>query len=141
MIGNYRWNSVVALLGVVLTFMMSMGHNSLSTTFMRCLYSFILLFLAVYAFRFLLGTFAGISNDALSGKAFREETANDAQKGSWYDMSTPDDDAQIHEMLKGNMNAGQDDSSFSPLNPPKLVTKSNMEPEDMAKALRHMSEE
>ncbi|WP_409340952.1 hypothetical protein [Paenibacillus sp. MBLB4367] len=141
MIGNYRWNATVGLFGFAMTFLLSLGNNSLPTTLLRSVYSFALLFVAVFAFRWVLGTVAGFSNPAQQGFPHRVDTPGESHTGTKFDMSTPDDDAHIHEMLKGNMHPGQDDSSFSPLKPPKLVTKSNTDSEEMAKALRHMSEE
>ncbi|MNY50447.1 hypothetical protein D3C86_1859510 [compost metagenome] len=66
--------------------------------------------------------------------------------GQNLDLSTPDEDEETREMMKAihantTKDAHSNEMQFSPLNPPKLVTKNNLDPEQLAGALRRMSED
>lgn len=138
MIGNIRWNLAVGLLGFGLTFLLSVGNNAMLTTLEHSFYSFVLLFAAVFAFRWILGTFGDFAGTELF---VPQANADGMESGSRLDLRTPDDDEHMKEMLRNGIQPGRDDSSFAPLNPPKLVTKADVPEGDMVKALRQMSEE
>ncbi|OXM84692.1 hypothetical protein [Paenibacillus rigui] len=141
MMGTIRWNFVIGLVSLVITFMSSITHNIWMTTILRSVYSFIILFLLTFLFRWVLGTMAGFNK--LAGTDEQQEAA-DKEKGTALDLSTPDEEAALHQMLKDSLdpNANAVDPGFSPLNPPKLSTKGNsMEPGEMAQAVRRMTEE
>jgi hypothetical protein len=144
MIGTIRINLVVALIAGIFTFLLSVGHNLFLTTCLRSLYSFVILFVLTFVFRFVLGVFAG--TDFFTPLPSDKAEDSDVHLGSQLDLATPDDDEATRQMLKKQLEKpGQpletDDLPFSPLNPPKLVTKDNLDPEQMAGALRRMSED
>ncbi|MFE5319577.1 hypothetical protein ACFQ88_12795 [Paenibacillus sp. NPDC056579] len=92
-------------------------------------------------FRWVLGTLAGLNR---LGEAGIPQESDEADKGVSLDITTPDDEASLHRMLKDSLdpNAPAVDSGFAPLNPPKLSSKTNnMEPGEMAQAVRRMTEE
>jgi len=64
--------------------------------------------------------------------------------GSQVNYITPDESNEIQQLIRGEKgNASTDSSlseSFEPLNPPKLISKNNLDPAEMAQALRQMSE-
>ncbi|WP_346657570.1 hypothetical protein [Paenibacillus sp. YPG26] len=56
------------------------------------------------------------------------------------DLTTPDETEELNDLLKQKPDVPSEPSEFSPLNPPKLVKTSEQDPEEMAKALRHLTE-
>jgi hypothetical protein len=143
MIGTMRINFIVAALSCVCTFILSVGNNLFLTTCLKSLYSFIILFILTFGFRWVFGVFAG--SNIFSEQNDTQLATDDAHVGSQLDLATPDDDEATRQMLKNNLdNPGTtkpNEMSFSPLNPPKLVTKDNLDPEQLAGALRRMSED
>ncbi|MBP1991313.1 hypothetical protein [Paenibacillus eucommiae] len=143
MVGTLKINWIAASLAGLITFSLSIGNNVFLTTCLRSLYSFIILFILTFGFRFLLGILT-----TANGLNLNEEHLNEAEShlGSQLDLATPDDDDATRQMLKKNLDSpgqssGAEDMPFSPLNPPKLVTKNNLDPEQLAGALRRMSED
>ncbi|MDR6883883.1 hypothetical protein [Bacillus sp. 3255] len=145
MIGTMRINVIVAALAGLLTFGLSIGNNLFLTTCLRSLYSFVILFVVTFGFRWVLGLMIGAEQAA--GRADQGAPAPDASSvGQTMDLTTPDDDEETRELLKANRGTSSTTSSsadmqFSPLNPPKLATKNNLDPEQLAGALRRMSED
>lgn len=138
MIGSIRWNFFVGALAFIVTFILSMSKNIWLTTVIRSFYSFALLFVLMFLCRFLLGTFAGLNR--LSAQ---EQEAEGAEgKGTAVDAVTPDQDEELRELLKSGVDPNKTAAAdFSPLNPPKLRMKEQPSPEEMAQAVRRMSDE
>jgi energy-coupling factor transporter transmembrane protein EcfT len=144
MIGTIRINWIVSSLAGIFTFLLSVGNNLFVTTCLRSFYSFVILFILTFGFRFVFGIFAGA--DFFAPLPTEQAESGEAHLGSKFDAATPDDEEATKKMLRENMDpSGQvsdtDDLPFSPLNPPKLMTKNNLEPEQLAEALRRMSED
>ncbi|MEK8130207.1 hypothetical protein WMW72_20075 [Paenibacillus filicis] len=144
MIGSIKWNFIVGGLAFVITFALSAGNNIWLTTLLRSCYSFAILFVVIFACRWLLGTFAGLGH---AGQSESEEEG-DPGKGTTFDAVTPpDQDAELHQMLKNRIDEAApaaQDALFAPLNPPKLSTKVDESSEETSKelseALRRMIE-
>jgi len=133
MIGSWRWNAIAAAAFAALIFLLSVGNNPLATAGIRTGIAFAVTFAVAYAVRWLLGqALAG----GVAAKASPSDAADAAGKGRTIDMITPEDGAE---------RADEDDDaalSFTPLSPPKLAkTDLPIDPELLAKALRHMSDE
>ncbi len=141
MIGSNKWNVALGLFGFLLTFLLSVMHNEWLTSLIRGFYSSITLFVLTYGFRWLLGTVAGLKTwNAHSAQEHSEKAKEGGDEiGNLVDVTTPDDEWSLNHTLK--MNLQSSGSHFSPLNPPKLASKHQLESEDLAKALRHLSEE
>jgi hypothetical protein len=137
MIGTIRWNLLVGAISFAITLLASSFNNIWSTTLIRSCYSFVLLFVLVFLFRWVLGTFAGLD------KITENDRLTDENKGTALDLTTPDDDESLKQMVKGSLdpNSLEAESGFAPLTPPKLSSKANVETGDMVQALRQMSEE
>ena len=61
------------------------------------------------------------------------------QKGTRFDLTLPNDNEEINDLLKPKPESSTgDDTGFTPLNLPKLV--SAQDPEQLAKAVRHLTE-
>ncbi|WP_028550448.1 hypothetical protein [Paenibacillus sp. UNC451MF] len=141
MIGTIRWNVMLGLISLVITFLSSISTNVWMTSLLRSVYSFFIVFFLVFLFRWILGTIAGLNQLQTEPK---NTALEDESKGTAFDVQTPDDEASIHQMLKDSLDpkAPAMDSGFAPLNPPKLSSKTNsMEPGEMAQAVRRMTEE
>ncbi|MFD2613028.1 hypothetical protein [Paenibacillus gansuensis] len=142
--GSLRWNFIGAGTGMVLTFVLSLGSNLLQTTLIRSLYSFVILFVLIFMFRLILGILMGIN-----GAAGAEETQGRHGVGGTLDYVTPDDSEELNGLLKNGAppeshqepEDEEADLSFAPLEPPQLVNKNKLQPEELAKAIRHLNEE
>jgi hypothetical protein len=128
MIGSIRWNLAFGIFGFFLSFILSIINNIFTTAFMNGLYSGIILFLVAFIVRWFLGTVF-------------QTTPAETHIGNKFDLITPDESDEIHQLLRKESDTEIEQSEFEPLNPPKLVSKRNVDPEEMAKALRHMSED
>jgi hypothetical protein len=139
MIGTWRWNITLGLCGVLLTLLFSLGSNGLEITLLRCIYAFIAFFALAYLFRALLAIITQPSVIAPDVSSL-----SDGARGSTVDLTTPDESHQLNEMLKKQMDGnGMPEhgelTTFQPLTPPKLVSTQNKEPEELAKAIRHLT--
>jgi hypothetical protein len=128
MIGTIRWNLALGCFGFILNYMLSFSSNVFSTAFTRSLISGVILFLLAFLFRWFLGTIF-------------DPAPAEPNVGNKFDFITPDESAEIHHLIRSDIEAEKEESVFAPLNPPKLVSKQNLDPEEMVKALRHMSED
>jgi hypothetical protein len=126
MIGSIRWNITLGIFGFFLTFLLSISNNIFSTSFLHSLYSGIILFLVAFIFRWFFGTLF-------------MEASDEKHIGNHLDLITPDESDEIHQLIRDS--DVEEQFEFTPLNPPKLVSKGNMDPEEMVKAIRHMSED
>lgn len=148
--GTWRWNVVFGITGVVLTVLFSIGNNPLSVIMLRSLYAFVAFFVLAYPARYV---FASIFKPpAMIGDLQESEEA----KGHSLDMTTPDEGEDLNELLKAQMQGAtpsegqpemkgaateEAEAGFQPLTPPQFVSATNKQPEEMAKALRHLTGE
>lgn len=143
MIGTIRINVIVATLAGLFTFALSIGNNLFLSTCLKSAYSFLILFVLTFGFRWVLGVMIGAEHAA--GGASYANPATESSVGQSLDLTTPDEDEETREMMKANLGSNNsllsNEMQFSPLNPPKLVTKNNLDPEQLAGALRRMSED
>lgn len=142
MIGTIRINLIVALLAGIFTFALSIGNNLFISSCIKSGYSFLILFVITFGFRWVLGLLIG----PVSTIPDAAHPDSSPAIGQNLDLSTPDEDEETREMMKAihantTKDAHSNEMQFSPLNPPKLVTKNNLDPEQLAGALRRMSED
>jgi hypothetical protein len=126
------------VLGFGFTFLINYGHNLLGTSLIRGIIGFIVWFLLAFLLRWVLGFIVKQSGSPDSG----ETTSADGGEalGAKIDISTPDEDEELINLLKQKPEDGSGDvGGFTPLQPPKLV--SMKDPEELAKAVRHLKEE
>lgn len=133
---------MLALFGFTITFLLSLNHNILSTSIIRGLLSGIIFFLLAFALRLLLGVVFGSSSkhteSSSSVEIIESMNAFEEHKGRSLDLTTPNEDDELNQLLKQQPIAIE---PFKPLNPPKLSTKITDDPKQMAQAMRQMSEE
>ncbi|WP_010269504.1 hypothetical protein [Paenibacillus senegalensis] len=144
MIGSIRWNLYIGAAAAVITLLSSFSNNILTTTLLRSLYSFLFLFAIMFAFRWFIGMLIEWNSMKRAGSA--EDSAG---KGQAIDFTTPADESysstsdskHVSEESQAIETGRQEESGdFSPLDPPKLTTKKESSAEEMAQALRHLSE-
>jgi hypothetical protein len=145
MIGNIRWNIGLGIIGFITTFALSVTMNLFTTTILRSIYGFIAFFLLTFLVRWLLAVVAGLDSSQGEGAGVAPKSdASDKAKGHHVDMMTPNEEQSLQEMLRQNIDPGSQaagEASFTPLNPPKLVSSIREEnPEDLANAVRRLTE-
>jgi hypothetical protein len=128
MIGSIRWNLVLGIFGFILSFILSSSTNIFTSALKHGLYSGIILFLVAFIFRWFFGTLI-LANPV------------ETHIGNKLDLITPDESDEIHQLLRKENEKETEQTDFIPLNPPKLVSKRVLDPEEMVKALRQMSED
>lgn len=131
-------NVAAGLVGFVITFLANNGHNVVGTSLIRGLYGFIIWFVLAFLLRWVLGVIIG--KPAASTEQGSGPSAQGDVLGGQLDISTPDEEQELKDLLtpkKEKESADQGD--FKPLQPPKLV--SMKDPEELAKAVRHLKEE
>ncbi|MBP3965233.1 hypothetical protein [Paenibacillus lignilyticus] len=138
MVGSWRWNVFLGVGGSLLTLLFSLDSNGMAVTSLRCLYAFLTFFVLGFVFRALVALIMNPRAQALS------QLDGDESKGSSVDFATPDQSDELNNLLKNQMDGSlQPDSNqgaiFQPLTPPKLVSTQNREPEELAKAIRHLT--
>lgn len=136
MIGTVRWNFIVGMTGMVLTTLFSLSNNLFFTSLLRGFYSFIILFMVVFFLRWLLEVIWGLNSMKLDTSSHSED---DQHIGSHVDLSTPDENTVDTSTAKSESISKKE--NFEPLNPPKLASTKEMDPEEMVKAIRQMSDD
>lgn len=131
-------NAVFGVIGFVFTFLVNYGHNLIQTSLIRGIFGFIVWFVLAFLLRWVLGSIIGNSAEAGDPDAALEDTGE--ALGAKLDIRTPDEDEELKNLLTPKPDAGSGDiEGFTPLQPPKLVTMKD--PEELAKAVRHLKEE
>ncbi|WP_162034756.1 hypothetical protein [Chengkuizengella sediminis] len=62
-------------------------------------------------------------------------------KGKFLDITTPEEIDEMNESLKENVHAQKDQSTFTPMKPPKLQTNDTLDSKTVAEAVKHLSNE
>ncbi|AIQ30493.1 MULTISPECIES: hypothetical protein [Paenibacillus] len=128
----------LGLIGFLFTFLTNYGHNLVGTSLIRGIYGFIIWFVLAFLLRWVLGVIIGKSSESSDLEAGFED--NGEALGAKLDIQTPEEDQELKDLLTPKPEAGSVDlSGFTPLQPPKLV--SMKDPEELAKAVRHLKEE
>lgn len=145
MLGTWRWNVVFGFIGTVLTVAFSIGNNPVSVTLLRSMYAFIAFFVLAFVMRAVL-TYI-LQPPSIAG----EQPEQDEGIGSQLDMLTPDESDDLNQMLKSQLHDGTATTAneaqanaaaaFRPLNPPQLLSSKNTQPEELVKAIRHLTGE
>jgi hypothetical protein len=134
MLGSIRWNLVLGLAGMLLTFFFSLGNNGFAVSCIRALYAFAAFFVAGWLLRGALQLIVA-SNESERAGEFRDV-------GTHVDLQTPDDGAELNEMLKAQRETGRPDDAaaaeFRPLEPKRVFSMEGKNPEDLAQAVRHL---
>lgn len=134
MIGSIRWNILFGTVGFLLTFLMSVGSNFLVRALLNGAYSFLIWFAVVFAVRWILGTLVGLKVVSDPVKQAAEDVGNAVNE------TTPDDQDQLNDLLKDQLKGPESVEPFVPLQPKKLASVPDADPEQLAQALRQLKE-
>lgn len=133
--GNLRFNLVFGVIGFVLTLVFSLTNNLFMTSVIRGLVSFVIWFVLAFLLRWAWGVLSSPPSE-IAPMSVSEE---DKHTGGRLDLTTPDESDELNELLKQKPDLSSErGAGFTPLNPPKLV--STKDPEELAKAVRHLTE-
>lgn len=134
----WRWNVGLAGLGAVLIFLISLSSNPLPTSLLRGLYAFIAFGLLGFFFRVVLQQLLRPAKTVGGEKERAEE-----ERGIVLDMTTPDDDASLSQLMKEQWTGTEEPQSagFEPLKPPRLVSIDDPNPEQVAQAIRRLNDD
>ncbi|MCJ8010627.1 hypothetical protein MUG84_02580 [Paenibacillus sp. KQZ6P-2] len=133
--GNLRFNLVFGVIGFVLTLLLSLTNNLFMTSIIRGLVSFVVWFILAFLLRWVWTVVSVPPGEAAPMGGIEENN----QTGHRLDLTTPDESDELNELLKQKPDLSNErGAGFTPLNPPKLV--STKDPEDLAKAVRHLTE-
>ncbi|TJY43167.1 hypothetical protein E5161_04515 [Cohnella pontilimi] len=137
MIGSWRWNAAFGGFGAALTFLFSLANNPFGTTILRTLLGFAAFGLMAFAVRFVLGWLL-----IPPAQPFQAELPEE-ERGSVLDLRTPDDDRLLSEMLKEQWSDGKEAgvAGFQPLQPKRLVSLDDPDPEQVVQAIRRLNDE
>ncbi|WP_438350160.1 hypothetical protein ACP8HI_05700 [Paenibacillus sp. FA6] len=139
MIGKLRINLLIGALGFIITFLTSSINNLFMTSVIRALGAFAIWFVLAIVCKWVLSIMTSQPNDESWGEKEAESELVSDQRGTRFDLTLPNDTEELNDLLKPkpeSSNGG--DLGFMPLNPPKLV--SAQDPEQLAKAVRHLTE-
>lgn len=154
MLGTWRWNAGFGIAGVGLTVVFSLGNNPMTVILTRSIYAFIAFFIMAYAARLVIAII--LKPPGLAPQVAEEEAAD--TRGSEMDLQTPDESAELNRLLKEQLQHGSSPVSqstpspvaagnagasngFKPLSPPQLVSTAGKQPDELAKAVRHLTGE
>ncbi|GIP21450.1 hypothetical protein [Paenibacillus sp. J22TS3] len=139
MAGKIGFNWLFGAIGFIITFIVSFSNNILVTSVVRSCIAFVVWFVLAFALRWLLGFLTSPPAEP-ELPVMEAEQEEETDRGTVLDMTTPDESEELNDLLKQKPDAPSEPSGFSPLNPPKLVKTSEQDPEELAKALRHLTE-
>ncbi|UQZ32093.1 hypothetical protein C2I18_00125 [Paenibacillus sp. PK3_47] len=128
---------IFGAIGFMFTFFTNYGHNLLGTSLIRGVLGFFIWFVLAFLLIWVLGFIIKQSEVPEAAGAYTE---SNEELGSNVDIRTPDEDEELINLLKPKPaeESGKNED-FTPLTPPKLV--SMKDPEELAKAVRHLKEE
>ncbi|CAM3358108.1 hypothetical protein [Marinicrinis lubricantis] len=125
---------ILAIVGFVCTYLFSSMNNPMGTAFIRSFICFVIFFIS------------GVVVLSLIEKIVKEATVsseNAVQEegvGQQVDLSTPEDWV-MPEADAEHAAGSEGEQGFEPIQFPRFKTKEERSPEEMAKAIRHLSDQ
>ncbi len=142
MLGSVRWNLAMGAFGLLLAFIFSLGNNDFVVSILRGVYAFAAFFLLGYLLR---GALHIIVGSTTITEQTEQQHPEDPNVGTKVDMTTPAEGEDLNELLKsqleGPLGSSQGGEMFKPFEPTRLVSTQNKEPDELAQAIRHLTEE
>jgi hypothetical protein len=137
MIGTWRLNVGFGAFGAILTLLFSLSNNPVGTTFQRSLYAFVVFAVIAFVVRFVLGQLMN------PGAKLEEITSSEEDRGAVLDLTTPDEGESLSELMKEQWadSKGETIKGFQPLQPQRLVSLDNSNPEQVVQAIRRLTDE
>ncbi|KIL35309.1 hypothetical protein SD71_14860 [Cohnella kolymensis] len=145
MIGSWRWNVLFGGFGAMLTFLISLSNNPIGTTFLRSIYALLTFAMIAFVVRLALGVLMSPAMIPAAGPGASSNIAegSEDERGAVLDMMTPDEDDTLSELMKEQWTdgKGQPLKGFEPLQPKRLVSLDNPDPEQVVQAIRRLTDE
>lgn len=146
--GTIRVNLIFALIGFIITFLFAVRTNLPVTSLIRGGLGALVWFLLAFPFRIVFGALEPLPKENQGSGSSAPAVPDEDVRGSRLDMVTPDESDELNDLLKPDADktrlteerTGQA-NGFQPLNPPKLVSTQDNDPEELAKAVRHLTED
>jgi hypothetical protein len=137
MIGTWRLNVGFGVFGAILTLLFSLSNNPLGTTFQRSFYAFVVFAVIGYIVRLVLGQLMN------PGAKLKEVSSPEEDRGVVLDITTPDEGVSLAELMKAQWADGKGETvkGFQPLQPKRLVSLDNPNPEQVVQAIRRLTDE
>ncbi len=137
MIGSWRLNVGFGGFGALLTFLFSLSNNPIGTTFLRCFYAFLVFAALGFVIRVVLGQLMNPAKKAVATETSEED------RGAVLDLTTPDEGESLSELMKEQWADGKGETikGFQPLQPKRLVSLDNPNPEEVVQAIRRLTDE
>jgi hypothetical protein len=140
-IRGWKWTLVFGAAGAVLVILLSAWRNPPETILLRSLIAFCAFTAIAFAVRFALLNF-------LASEPGRGED-EDRDLGRLVDVTVPDEGESITRMIQqqwleskpAETGSNEDKVEFKPLEPKRLTTLDRLDPEKIAGAIRHMTDE
>ncbi|WP_372631727.1 hypothetical protein [Cohnella sp.] len=140
--GSWRFIIGFGVFGALLTGLISLSSNPLGTTLLRSFYAFLAFAALALVASFVLGQLLAPGKPAVSGIPAEDD------RGSLLDLTTPDEGDALSEMLKEQWTDGKPETAkeeevkgFQPLQPKRVVSLDNPNPEEVAQAIRRLTDE
>ncbi|WMT39170.1 hypothetical protein RE628_16960 [Paenibacillus sp. D2_2] len=140
MTGKIRYFMLFGFIGFLITFAASAGNNLFATSLIRSIVAFAIWFALSWVGSWMISFLKELPPDV----GTQEEAALAAEigKGGNLDLTTPDESKEIGDLLKQAPEGELSEQQFTPLNPPRLVkTTDDKDPEELAKVVRHLTEQ
>jgi hypothetical protein len=131
-----RNSLLLALIGFALTLFFSLSTNIFSTSLVRGLVSGAVLFVIGSAAQWILGQVAQPGTPPQRA----DRPVNPGSLGRTLDLSTPNEQEELNRIIKQSDLPQAAEAAFEPLHPPQLTTKTDHKAQQLADALRTMSE-
>lgn len=138
MLGTWRLNVGFGGFGALLTFLFSLSNNPIGTTMLRSVYAFLVFAALAFAVRFVLGQLM-----VPAAPRHEETIIPEEERGAVLDITTPDEGDSLSEMMKEQWADGKAEpvKGFQPLQPKRLVSLDNPDPEEVVQAIRRLTDE
>ncbi len=140
--GSWRFTIGFGAFGALLICLLSLSNNPLGTSLLRGLYAFLAFAALALVVGFVLGQLLATGKPAPSGAEVPPD------RGSVLDLTIPDEGEALSEMMKEQWADGKSATatdgeavSFQPLQPKRVVSLDNPNPEEVAQAIRRLTDE
>lgn len=139
MAGKMKACILFGFIGFLITYAVSAGNNMFMTSLFRGMLAFAVWFLlsyvGIWVYNFLKEQEVKEDDEVISAILQAQG------KGGNLDLTTPDQSDELNDLLKQPPGDSSQIHDFAPLNPPKLTKIDDKDPEELAKVVRHLTEE
>ncbi|WEK56167.1 MAG: hypothetical protein P0Y55_09000 [Candidatus Cohnella colombiensis] len=137
MIGATRLKVGFGAICAFITFIFSLSNNPFGTTLLRTIYAWVAFTVIAFVVSHLL--------TLLLNPTSTKQTTNvsDEERGTVLDLVTPDESNELSDLMKERWADSKEEQpvDFQPLQPKRLVSLDNPNPEDVVQTIRRLTDE